>query len=150
MMSKRHRVASRRAGFTLIELIVVMVILGLLASLVLPKYADRQRQARRSTTIAQIGLLRDALELYMQDNGQYPTTTQGLAALVEEPTAAPKPRKWMGYLDKTPQDGWQNDFVYESPGSHSEDYDLWSLGADGQEGGEGLDEDIYSWDLPSE
>jgi general secretion pathway protein G len=150
-MCKRSRAVGRRAGFTLIELIVVMVILGLLASLVLPKFARRQEQARRSTTIAQIGLMRDALELYMQDNGRYPTTSQGLVAFLEEPTAPPKPRKWDGpYMDGMPRDGWGNDFIYESPGTHSQDYDITSLGADAQEGGEGLDEDIYSWDLPRE
>jgi len=149
-MHVRRGSATRRAGFTLIELIVVMVILGLLASLVLPKFAKRGEQAKRSTTIAQIGLIRDALELYMQDNGKYPTTSQGLAALVEEPTAPPKPRKWLGYLEQMPTDGWGNELVYESPGAHSTDYDIMSLGADAQEGGEGLDEDIYSWDLPRE
>ncbi len=131
MYKSSSRIA-RRAGFTLIELIVVMVILGLLASLVLPKFAARQEQARRSTTIAQIGLVEDALELYMQDNGKYPSTTQGLEALVTEPTAPPKPRKWMGYMKQLPRDGWNFDFIYESPGSHSED------------------EDIVSWDLARE
>jgi general secretion pathway protein G len=149
MYKSSSRIA-RRAGFTLIELIVVMVILGLLASLVLPKFAARQEQARRSHTIAQIGLVEDALELYMQDNGKYPTTTQGLAALVDEPTAPPKPRKWTGYMDQLPKDGWNFDFMYESPGAHSKDFDLWSLGADNQEGGEELDADILGWDLPRE
>ena len=149
-MYPRRRSRMRRAGFTLIELIVVMVILGLLASLVLPKFARRQEQARRQHTIAQIGGLRDALELYMQDNGRYPTTAQGLMALVEEPTAAPKPRKWEGYLETLPKDGWGYDFIYESPGTHSKDYDITSLGADNQEGGEELDADIFSWDLPRE
>ena len=149
-MYRRRRGPVSRAGFTLIELIVVLVILGLLASLVLPKYAQRQREARKSATVAQIGLIKDALELYMQDNQTYPSTAQSLEALVTEPTTEPKPRKWMGYLEQLPKDGWGNEFVYQSPGDEGRGYDITSLGADGQEGGEGLDADIYSWDLPRE
>jgi general secretion pathway protein G len=149
-MYMRRRRPIRRAGFTLIELIVVLVILGLLASLVLPKYAARQREARKSTTVAQIGLVKDALELYMQDNGRYPTSAQGLEALVAEPSSEPKPRKWMGYMEQLPLDGWGQEFVYECPGGEDRDYDITSLGADGVEGGEELDADIYSWDLPRE
>ena len=152
----RHRGSFRREarGFTLIELLVVMVILALLAGLVVPKYMGRQKEARRKTTITQIGFLKSALDLYEMDNGQYPTTQQGLEALITEPTTSPKPKNWKGpYLKQTtvvPKDGWADDFQYVSPGKHSDDYDLWSYGADGKEGGEGLDEDIQSWNMPQE
>ncbi|MFQ6096580.1 MAG: type II secretion system major pseudopilin GspG [Armatimonadota bacterium] len=153
MPHTRERVV-RRNGFTLIELLVVMVILALLAGLVVPKYIGRQKEARRKAAITQIGHFNTALDLYQFDNARYPTTQQGLDALIREPTTAPKPKNWKGpYLKQVteiPKDPWGNEYQYVSPGKHSEDYDLWSYGADGREGGEGLDADIQSWNLPQE
>ncbi|MFQ6131889.1 MAG: type II secretion system major pseudopilin GspG [Armatimonadota bacterium] len=144
----------RRAGFTLIELLVVMVILVLLAGLVAPRFLGRTKEARRKKAIADIASIGDALDLYSFDAGRYPTTQQGLKALLEEPTTSPKPRSWKGpYLKQTadiPVDPWGTEYQYESPGKHSEDYDLWSYGADGKEGGDDLDADIQSWDLPAQ
>ncbi|MGQ9729675.1 MAG: type II secretion system major pseudopilin GspG [Candidatus Zipacnadales bacterium] len=134
-------------GFTLIELMVVMVILVLLAALVLPKVLGRAEDARRSTTIVQMRTLMGELEKYRIDNsGKVPSTEQGLQALVTEPTTPPKPKRWKGpYIEAVPKDGWGNDFQYMATDGNR-DFRLWSFGADGVEGGEGLDADIRSWE----
>ncbi|MGD0584228.1 MAG: type II secretion system major pseudopilin GspG [Oryzomonas sp.] len=139
-----------RRGFTLIEIMVVIVILALLAALVGPKIMGRTDDAKIQTTKTQIRSMESALKLYKLDNGVYPTTEQGLNSLVTKPTVGviPKNYKDGGYLESknVPKDGWGNDFLYVSPGEHG-DYDLYSYGADGVKGGEGKNADINSWDL---
>lgn len=137
------------AGFTLIELMVVIVILGLLAAIVVPNVVGRTDQARYTAAEAQIEVLKNALKLYKLDNGFYPTTEQGLESLVRKPGAGATARNWRegGYLDKQdlPIDPWGNQYVYIAPGQNSPDFDLKSFGADGIEGGEGYNADIESW-----
>jgi general secretion pathway protein G len=138
-----------RTGFTLIEIMVVIVILAMLAALVGPKLMGRTDDAKIQTTRTQIGNLETALKLYKLDNGTYPSTEQGLNALISKPTVGiiPKSYKDGGYLEKTqvPKDGWGNDYLYISPGEHS-DYDLFSYGADGAKGGDGKNSDISNWE----
>lgn len=139
-----------KRGFTLIEIMVVIVILALLAALVGPKLIGRTDDAKIGTTKTQIKQLETALKLYKLDNGAYPSTDQGLNALVTKPTVGiiPKNYKEGGYLEskQVPKDGWGNDYIHVSPGEHG-DYDLCSYGADGVKGGEGKNADICSWDL---
>jgi len=149
-MSSRKKGSDRlrnRAGFTLIEIMVVIVILGLLAALVVPKLIGRTEEAKKTQTRVQIKSLQQALELFKLDNGFYPTTDQGLDALVRAPEAGRIPKNYRkgGYIDRTPKDPWGNPYVYVSPGQHG-DYDISSYGADGVQGGEGEDADINSWD----
>ncbi len=134
------------AGMTLIELIVVIVVLGLLAGVVGTQVFGRVGESRTQAARTQIEQFGVALDLYRLDNGRYPTTEQGLAALRERPSMPPEPRAWKGpYLKKSiPLDPWGNPYVYRAPGEHG-DYDLSSLGADTREGGEGEDADIVSW-----
>lgn len=138
-----------RKGFTLIEIMVVIVILALLAALVAPRLMGRADDAKITDASVQIKNIETALKLYKLDNGNYPTTEQGLAALVTKPTVGniPKAYKEGGYLEskKMPKDPWGADFLYLSPGEHG-DYDLYSYGADGSKGGEGKNADITSWD----
>ncbi len=136
------------AGFTLIEIMVVVVILGILATLIIPKIMSRPDEARHTKAILDIQSIGQALDLYRLDNNQYPTTEQGLQALVIRPEVEPIPRRWRqeGYLAKSPTDPWSNPYVYLSPGLHGS-YDLLSLGADGMPGGEGKGADIGSWNL---
>ena len=133
-------------GFTLIELMVVIVSRGVLAALVVPKIMSRPDEARAVAAKHDISALMQALKLYKLDNGSYPTTEQGLKALTQKPTVAPVPNNWKtgGYLDKLPQDPWGRDFQYLSPGVKGE-VDVFSFGADGAPGGEGADADIGSW-----
>jgi len=149
-MKKYGDKRNREAGFTLIELMVVIIILGVLAGLIIPRVMGRPDEARQAKAKMQIESLESALKLYKLDNGPYPTTEQGLKALVEAPTAGNLPRNWRtgGYLEKgkVPKDPWSNEFIYVSPGSHS-DFDLSSLGADGEAGGEGVDKDIHNWEI---
>jgi len=137
-------------GFTLIELMVVIVILGILAGLIIPRIMGRPEEARRVKARIQIESIETALKMYKVDNGVYPSTDQGLEALIEAPTVGQLPKAWRerGYLEKgkVPKDPWGNDYVYISPGLHH-DFDLMSYGADGQLGGEGNDADINNWDL---
>lgn len=137
-------------GFTLIELMVVIVILGILAGLIVPRIMNRPEEARQAKARMQIESLETALKLYKLDNGGYPSTEQGLQALVEAPTVGILPRKWRegGYLEKgkVPKDPWGNDYIYLSPGM-SGDYDIISYGADGEQGGEGKNKDINSWEI---
>jgi len=137
------------AGFTLIELMVVIIILGLLAAIVMPRIVGETDKARYGAALAQMRILEDALKRYKLDNGVFPTTDQGLEALVRRPTSGILPRGWPegGYLDKQeiPRDPWGNMYLYISPGQHSPDYDLKSFGADGVEGGDSYNADIESW-----
>jgi general secretion pathway protein G len=138
------------AGFTLIEIMVVIVILGILATLIIPRFMGREEEARRTMARVQMGSMETALKLYKLDNGVYPSTEQGLQALVEPPTIGRLPRKWRegGYLEKSrvPLDPWDNDYIYLSPGVHG-DFDLISYGADGEPGGEGNNKDINNWEM---
>ncbi len=148
--SPQRRPLRSSSGFTLIEIMVVMVILGILAGLIVPRIMDRPEEARRTKAAIQIQSIEQALKLYKLDNGQYPTTEQGLQALVEAPSVGRLARKWRdgGYLDKgkVPLDPWGNEFVYIAPGLHG-DFDLMSYGPDGEPGGEGKDADINNWEL---
>ena len=145
-MGHKNMARRRQTGFTLIEIMVVVVILGILAAMVAPKILSRPDQAKVTVARSDIETIAQALELYRLDNGLYPNLDQGLDALATKPTAAPEPRNWNpeGYLKKTPQDPWGNPYMYLQPGTHGK-YDLYSLGADGREGGEGLDADIGNW-----
>jgi len=137
-------------GFTLIELMVVLVILGVLATLIIPRIMGRPEEARRIKARVDIQSLETALKLYSLDNGIYPSTEQGLQALVEAPSSGVLPKAWRegGYLEKRkiPKDPWGNDYVYLSPGNHG-DFDIISYGPDAEPGGEGKDADIANWDL---
>jgi general secretion pathway protein G len=137
-------------GFTLIELMVVIVILGILAGLIIPRIMGRPEEAKRLKANMQIESLETALKLYKLDSGMYPDTEQGLQALVEEPETGTLLKNWRkgGYLEKgkVPKDPWGNEFVYLSPGVHDE-YDIISYGADGVSGGEEKNKDINSWEI---
>jgi len=141
---------SDNAGFTLIELMVVIVILGILAGLIVPRIMGRPEEARRMKAKIQIESIETALKLYKLDNGRYPSTEQGLEALVMPPQVGELPPSWRegGYLEKgkVPKDPWGNEYVYLSPEAHG-DFDLLSYGADGEPGGEGNDKDIKNWEL---
>lgn len=143
---KYRHVAMR--GFTLIEVMVVIVILGVLAALIVPKVMSRPDEARIIAAKQDIGAIVQALKLYKLDNMRYPTSEQGLQALVSKPAIAPLPTNWNGngYLEKLPKDPWGNAYQYLQPGLQG-DIDVMSLGADGVEGGEGGDADIGSWQL---
>jgi len=148
---KKNKICnSPMAGFTLLEIIVVVFILGLLAAIVAPRIIGRTDDARIAEAKVQIKNLETALKLFKLDNGFYPATEQGLAALVEKPATGQIPQKYRegGYLEqkKIPFDPWNNPYIYISPGLHG-DIDIASLGADGREGGEGKDADILSWDM---
>lgn len=136
-------------GFTLIEVLVVIVVIALLASLVAPNVFRHLGTAKDATARSQIQMLGAALDAYRLDNGRYPTTEQGLEALSRAPALEPRPRNWRGpYLrGSIPADPWGNAYTYRNPGTDSEfGFDLLSLGADGQEGGEGDDADIRLWE----
>ena len=149
-MRTRQKTGTRRggrAGFTLLELMVVIVILGLLAALVVPKLIGQSEKAKQTAAHVQIRSLEQALQLFKLDNGFYPTTEQGLAALVIAPEVGRIPKNYRkgGYIDRIPNDPWGSPYVYLSPGSHG-DYDISSYGADGMPGGEGENADINSWE----
>ena len=137
----------KRKGFTLVEVLVVVVILGLLAALVVPRVVGRGEEAKRTAAAVQIREIEQALEMYRLDSSLYPSTAQGIEALVSKPSIPPEPRKYRegGYLRKLPADPWGSPFVYRRPGDHGE-YDLFSLGADGEEGGDGPGKDITNWE----
>lgn len=134
---------SRQLGFTLIEIMVVVAIIAILGAAVVPKIMERPEQARRVRATTDISNISAALELYKLDNFNYPSTDQGLQALVEKPTGDPEPANWSGagYLKSLNKDPWGRDYVYVSPGENGP-FDLLSLAADGTEGGEGNGEDI--------
>lgn len=135
-------------GFTLIEILVVVVILGILAALVVPRIMERPDEARVVAARSDIRAIISALKLYRLDNGVYPTTEQGLTALVVRPDTGIVPRNWKqgGYLDRAPKDPWGAEYQYLNPGVNGE-IDVFSLGADSAPGGEGINADIGSWDL---
>jgi general secretion pathway protein G len=137
--SRRHTV-----GFTLIELMVVLVIIGVLAALIVPNVLDRADDARITAAKTDIANLGQALKLYRLDNQRFPTAEQGLRALVAKPTTGTIPSNWRPYLDKLPNDPWTRPYVYMNPGIKGE-IDILSFGADGQAGGEGTNADISSW-----
>ncbi|MBC2713491.1 MAG: type II secretion system major pseudopilin GspG [Desulfosarcina sp.] len=143
------RAVSNRRGFTLIELMVVIVILGILAGLIVPRIMGRPEQAKKLKARMQIESISTALKLYKLDNGSYPTTEQGLQALVEQPSSGNTSKNWRkgGYLEKgkVPKDPWGNDFIYLSPGIHDY-FDIIAYGADGAAGGEDKNADINSWE----
>jgi general secretion pathway protein G len=142
---------TRRAiarGFTLIEILVVIVILGVLAALIVPNVISRPDEARATVAKSDIAAIMSALKLYRLDNQRYPTGEQGLAALVAKPEQPPVPPNWKpgGYLEKLPKDPWGRPYVYLNPGVRGE-VEVMSFGADGQAGGSGPDSDIGSWEL---
>lgn len=149
MQTASHRSIRRHLarGFTLIEIMVVVVIMGVLAALVVPKLIGRTGEAKVAAAKVDIATVMQSLKLYKLDNQRYPTTEQGLQALLTQPTSGPEAKGWKagGYLDKLPKDPWGNPYQYLSPGIHGE-VDVFSLGADNQPGGTGDDADIGSWD----
>jgi len=138
----------RMRGFTLIEIMVVVAIMGILAALIVPKVVGRSDEARVTAARQDIGTLMQALQLYRLDNQRYPANEQGLGALVQRPTSEPMPPNWKagGYLERLPRDPWGNPYQYLQPGVHGE-IDVFSLGADGKPGGSGFDADVGSWHL---
>lgn len=136
----------RQTGFTLIEVMVVVVILGILAAIVVPRVMDRPAEAQAVKARQDIRALESALNLYKLDNFVYPNTDQGLQALVSKPGGTPEPRNWKQYISRLPKDPWGNDYQYLSPGVQG-DIDIFSLGADGQSGGDDVNADIGNWDL---
>lgn len=138
----RRRLGS---GFTLIELMVVLVIIGVLAALIVPNVLDRAEDARATAAKTDVNNLMQALKLYKLDNQRYPTAEQGLQALLVKPSTSPTPPNWKSYVDKLPNDPWGRPYQYLNPGIHGE-IDVMSFGADGQPGGEGKNADVGSWD----
>jgi general secretion pathway protein G len=140
-----------KKGFTLIEIMVVVIILGLLAGIVLPKILGREEEAKVSAAKVQIKSIESALDGFKLDNGFYPTTDQGLSALIKKPEVGRIPDKWKegGYLKpaRIPKDPWGKDFLYFSPGNEGREYEIISYGPDGEAGGEGKNADIESWKI---
>lgn len=138
----------KQTGFTLLEVMVVVVILGILASFVVPNLLGNKEKADQQKAISDISALEQALDMYKLDNSVYPTTDQGLEALVTKPTGDPEPRNYRnnGYIKRLPNDPWGRDYQYLSPGDNGT-IDIFSLGADGEEGGEEVSADIGNWNL---
>lgn len=140
----KHNANSK--GFTLIEVMIVIVILGILAALIVPKVMSRPDEAREVAARQDIATLMQALKLYRLDNRRYPTTEQGLNALLKKPEVDPLPTNWKSYVERLPADPWGGSYQYMNPGLNGE-IDVFSYGADGKPGGEGVDADIGSWQL---
>lgn len=144
------RINEGSKGFSLIELMIVVVILGLLAGLLVPRIMDRPEEAKVTKARMDMRTIESALRFYRLDNGFYPTTEQGLESLVRKPETSPVPEKWRsgGYLETSsiPRDPWGNYFIYRSPGDQGRDYEIISLGADGKEGGTGFNQDLKNWE----
>lgn len=136
---------NKQQGFSLIEIMVVVVILGILASIVVPKIISRPDEARVVKAKQDVLAIQNALDLYKLDNGFYPTTEQGLMALIEKPTSNPIPHDWKTYLKSLPKDPWGREYLYLNPGQHGE-VDVFTLGAEGQPGGTGINAEIGNWD----
>jgi len=152
MFFENPKSVSRERGFTLIEIMVVVIIIGLLAAVIVPSVVGKVGEARVAKAKQDIQALGTALTMYRLDNFKYPTTDQGLKALIEQP-ADPTIRNWRkgGYIsDGSLKDPWGNDYQYVYPSTHGKEYDLYSYGADGQEGGEGEDADVGNWNLDSQ
>ncbi|UTW44236.1 type II secretion system major pseudopilin GspG [bacterium SCSIO 12696] len=141
-------IKKEQQGFTLIEIMVVVVIIGILGALVVPQFLGRADETKVKAAQSDIRSIGNALDLYRLDNNNYPSTDQGLSALVNRPSGFPEAKNWNpeGYLKKLPNDPWGNRYQYLSPGSNGK-YDLFSYGADGKEGGDDYDKDINSWEL---
>lgn len=146
MMIERPLRPVHARGFTLIEVLVVVTILAILAAVVVPRFLDRPDEARAARARQDIQALVTGLNLYRLDNFVYPSTDQGLQALVQKPGGAPDAPNWRpgGYIDRLPQDPWKRDYLYLNPGRRGE-IDVYTLGADGQPGGDGPNADIGSW-----
>ena len=147
-VNRRSRAARAERGFTLIEIMVVVIIIGLLAAVIVPNVISRVEEARVTKAKSDIQALEAALTMFKLDNSKYPTTDQGLQALVVQPTD-PSIRHWKigGYLDRVSKDPWGAEYQYASPGTHGKEYDLYTLGADGQPGGDGVNADIGNWNI---
>ena len=143
-MHKNKKLHRRARGFTLLELMVVVVIIGVLGALIIPNFLDRPNEARTTAAKTDIATLMQALKLYKLDNHRFPTSEQGLQALTTRPSTGPAPANWRVYMDKLPNDPWGTPYQYLNPGVKGE-VDVLSLGADGRSGGEGFDADIGSW-----
>lgn len=139
---------NRQAGFSLIEIMVVVVILGILAALVVPKIVERPDDARIIKAKQDVLAIQNAMELYKLDNGYYPTTDQSIMALVEKPTTSPIPNNWKKYLKSLPKDPWGREYLYLNPGQH-DDIDIFTYGPSGQPGGEGKNAEIGNWNAGS-
>ena len=136
---------NKQSGFSLIEIMVVVVILGILASIVVPKIISRPDEARVVKAKQDVLSIQNALDLYKLDNGFYPSTDQGLIALVEKPSSNPIPANWQLYLKSLPKDPWGREYMYLNPGEHGE-VDVFTYGASGQAGGTGINAEIGNWD----
>lgn len=145
---KQHSLTKtkKQQGFTLIELMVVVVILAILAAVAVPQFMDRPDEARVVKAKQDIASLSSALQLYKLDNYRYPTTDQGLEALATKPDSEPEAPNWKTYMQVLPKDPWGKDYIYLSPGEKG-DFDIYTLGADGEEGGEGVAATIGNWNL---
>jgi len=141
-----NRKMKKQSGFTLLELMVVIVILGILASFVVPNLLGNKEKADQQKAVTDIVALENALDMYKLDNSVYPTTEQGLEALVSAPSPEPRNYRAGGYIRRLPTDPWGNDYQYISPGTQGH-VDIFTLGADGEEGGEGINADIGNWNI---
>lgn len=147
-VSRRRRLLGKARGFTLIEIMVVLFIIGLLAAAIVPSVLSRIDAAKVAKAKQDVQSLETALTMYYMDNSKYPSNEQGLGALVQQPTD-PSIKNWKagGYIERISKDPWGDDYQYVFPGTHGKAYDLFSLGADGQPGGDGINADIGNWNL---